>query len=74
MILMLLVCLIGRRVLVLARIFLVGSHGVLAACYVTNRWFTPNFSLLAFVLVPGLLVLFVLLLVGLFGLHTGWYS
>ena len=37
-------------VLVLVRDFLVGCPGVLAAsqaCYVTDRWFTPHFSVLA---------------------------
>ena len=48
--LILLVCLIGMMVLVLVGIFFVGCPGALAAshaCHVTDRWFTPHFSVLA---------------------------
>ena len=58
------------------RDFFIGCPGALAAshaCYVTDRWFTPTFLfLLAFVLVPGWLMLLARLLVSPFGLHVGW--
>ena len=59
------------------RDFLVGCPGVLAAsqaCHVTDRWFTPHFSVLAlaFVLMPGWLIFHARLLVSLSGLLAGW--
>ena len=50
LLLILLVRLIEMMVLVLVGIFFVGCLGALAAsqaCYVTDRWFTPHFSVLA---------------------------
>ena len=47
---MLLVGSVGRKVLVLVRDFFVGCPGAFAAsqaCFVTDRWFTPHFSVLA---------------------------
>ena len=58
------------------RNFFVGCPGALAAsqaCYVTDRWFTPHFSLLArFRIDPGWLMSLARLLVGLSGLLAGW--
>ena len=50
LLLMLLVGLVGRMVLGLVGFFFVGCPGALAAsqaCFVTDRWFTPHFSVLA---------------------------
>ena len=50
LLLMLLVGLVGRRVLVLVEISLWAVPGALAAsqdCFVTDRWFTPHFSVVA---------------------------
>ena len=74
---MLHVGLVGRKVLVRVGIYFVGCPGALAAsetCFVTDRWFTPHFSVLARFRnwCLGWLTLLAQLYVSPFGPLVGW--